>query len=107
MRCVIVGDSLSVVMPVFNEETHLATTIDALATAVDSSGFETELVLVDDGSTDRSADVARSSADGRLALRVLAQPNRGRFEARRAGLAAATSDYVLFLDARVRLLPNA
>jgi glycosyltransferase involved in cell wall biosynthesis len=94
-------------MPVFNEEGHLAGTIDALATAIDGSGFDAELILVDDGSTDGSANVARSSADGRVTLRVVAQPNRGRFEARRAGLAAATADYVLFLDARVRLLPNA
>src|SRR6266545_5911379 len=63
------GDLLSVVMPVYNE----------------------------------SADVARASADGRLAVRVLAQPNRGRFEARRAGLAHARGEYVLFLDSRVRL----
>jgi glycosyltransferase involved in cell wall biosynthesis len=40
-------------------------------------------------------------------LRVLAQPNRGRFEARQAGLAAATGDFVLFLDARVRLTRDA
>src|SRR6266545_1655659 len=85
MRCVIVGDSLSVVMPVFNEETHLAGTIDALATAIDGGGFEAEVILVDDGSTDGSAAVARSSADGRVPLRVLAQSNRGRFEARRTG----------------------
>jgi len=94
-------------MPVFNEEAHLAGTIDALATAIDGSGFDAELILVDDGSTDRSADVARSSADGRVPLRVVAQSNRGRFEARRAGLWAGSGDYVLFLDARVQLLPNA
>lgn len=102
----IVGDSLSVVMPVFNEEAHLAGTIDALATAIDGGGFEAELILVDDGSTDRSADVARSSAEGRVPLRVLAQSNRGRFEARRAGLAAARGDFVLFLDSRVQLAPD-
>jgi len=107
MRCVIVGDSLSVVMPVFNEETHLAGTIDALATAIDGGGFEAEVILVDDGSTDGSAAVARSSADGRVPLRVLAQSNRGRFEARRTGLAEARGDYVLFLDSRVELAPDA
>jgi Glycosyl transferase family 2 len=101
------GDSLSVVMPVFNEREHLAGTIDALATAVEGSGFDAEVILVDDGSTDGGADLARSSADGRLPLRVVVQPNRGRFEARRAGLSAATAAYVLFLDARVQLLPSA
>lgn len=100
-------DSLTVVIPVFNEETHLGTTLDALATAVKRSGIDAELLLVDDGSTDHSADVARERADGALALRVISQPNRGRFEARRAGLEAAHGDYVLFLDARVRLVPDA
>jgi glycosyltransferase involved in cell wall biosynthesis len=104
---VILGDSLSVVMPVFNEGTHLARTIDALVTAIEGSGFDPELVLVDDGSTDGSAEVARSSAHGRVPLSVVSQPNRGRFEARRAGLSAASGEHVLFLDARVQLLPNA
>jgi len=104
---VIVGDSLSVVMPVFNEETHLGDTIDALADALAGSGFDAELLLVDDGSTDGSAAVARAHADGRVRCRVLEQPNRGRFEARRAGLEAAAGEYVLFLDARVRLAPGA
>jgi len=104
---VIVSDSLSVVMPVFNEERHLPATIDALATAVEGSGFDAELVVVDDGSTDASDGVARASAEGRIPLRVVNQPNRGRFVARRAGLSAAKGDYVLLLDARVRLLPGA
>jgi glycosyltransferase involved in cell wall biosynthesis len=81
--------------------------MEALATAIESSGFDAELVLVDDGSTDGSADVARSSVDGRFPLRVVTQSNRGRFEARRAGLSAGRGDYVLFLDARVQLAPNA
>ena len=99
--------SLSVVMPVFNEVSHLPRTIEALAGAVEGSGFDTELVVVDDGSRDGSADAARATADGRLPLRVLTQPNRGRFAARRAGLEAARGEYVLFLDARVRLSPAA
>jgi glycosyltransferase involved in cell wall biosynthesis len=97
------GDSLSIVMPVFNEQAHLRATIDALAKAVDGSGFDAELVVVDDGSTDGSADVARASADGPLPVRVLSQPNRGRFEARRAGLETAQGELVLLLDGRVTL----
>lgn len=103
----IVGDSLSVVMPVFNEETHLPATLDALAVAIEQSGFDAELVLVDDGSEDGSVDVARNAADGRLDLRVVSQSNRGRFAARSAGLAAASGEIILFLDARVRLVPSA
>lgn len=99
--------SLSVVMPVFNEAPHLAGTVEALVAALDSSRFDAELVLVDDGSRDCSADIARASARGRLPIRILSQQNRGRFEARRAGLAAASGDFVLFLDARVQLAPDA
>ncbi len=94
-------------MPVFNEASHLPGTIEGLVAALDRSGFDAELVLVDDGSTDRSAEVARTSVDGRVPVRILSQPNRGRFEARRVGLAAASGDFVLFLDARVRLAPDA
>jgi glycosyltransferase involved in cell wall biosynthesis len=94
-------------MPVFNEARHLVGTIDALVASLEDSGFAPELVLVDDGSRDGSADLARASSDGRVPIRILRQPNRGRFEARSAGLKAASGDFVLFLDARVQLAPNA
>ncbi len=102
-----VGPSLSVVIPVHDEASHLPATIDALLIAVEDSGFDAELVVVDDGSTDGSGDVARSATEGRVELRVVTQPNRGRFEARRSGLTAAKGNYVLFLDSRVRLFPGA
>jgi glycosyltransferase involved in cell wall biosynthesis len=101
------AQSLSIVMPVFNEAAHLARTTAAVTTAINESGFDAELIVVDDGSTDGSADVARSSVDGPLTVRIVSQPNRGRFEARRAGLAHARGEYVLFLDSRVRLAPGA
>ncbi len=58
---------------------------------------------MDDGSTDGTADAARASADGRLAVRVVVQPNRGRFEHAVPVLAHARGDYVLLLDSRVQL----
>ena len=98
--------SLSVVIPVYNEAVHLSATMRALVAAVDESDFDAEVVVVDDGSTDGTADAARASADGGIAVRIVAQPNRGRFEARRAGLAHARGEYVLLLDSRVRLAPG-
>jgi glycosyltransferase involved in cell wall biosynthesis len=95
--------SLSVVVPVRDEAPNLPATIGALLQALDAGGFDAELIVVDDGSTDESAEAARAAADGRIPLRVLTQPNRGRFEARRAGLEAASGDLVLLLDARVTL----
>jgi len=89
-------------MPVFNEAQHLPETIAALLAALDNSDFDAEIVLVDDGSTDGSGAVALAAARGdRVDLRVLTQPNRGRFEARRVGLEAAEGEWVLLLDGRV------
>jgi glycosyltransferase involved in cell wall biosynthesis len=100
------SSSVTVVMPVYNESAHLPETIDALAEAVARSGLEAELVLVDDGSVDGSADVARRAVAGRLPVEVVQRAHEGRFKARRAGVAAATSDLVVLLDARVRLHPD-
>jgi glycosyltransferase involved in cell wall biosynthesis len=103
----IVRNSLSVVMPVLNEEAHLAATIEALVVALDGSDFDADLVLVDDGSTDSSVEVARATAGDRVALVVVARGGEGRFEARRTGLEAASGELALLLDARVRLEPDA
>jgi glycosyltransferase involved in cell wall biosynthesis len=98
-----VSDRLTVVLPVFDEAGHVATTVGALADAAERSFFDVDLVVVDDGSTDGSGEAAARAAEGRLPCRVLSQPNRGRFRARLAGLEAAEGELVLLLDARVRL----
>ena len=99
--------SLSVVMPVYNEAEHLRETTDALVAAVEASPFTPDVVLVDDGSTDGSADVVRERLRDRLPLRVLTQANSGRFDARRAGVEAAAGEWVLLLDGRVRVARDA
>ena len=93
--------SLSVVIPVFNEAAHVGRTIADARDAVDRSPFDGEIVVVDDGSTDLSGSVAEAAGAS-----VIRQANRGRFEARRAGLKAATGEYILFLDSRVTLTPG-
>src|SRR5690349_4027498 len=93
-------------MPVRNEAEHLPGTFAALLRALDGSGFDAEVVLVDDGSTDDSADIARRSLGDRLPLRVVAPVGRGRLAARSSGLEAAQADVVLLLDGRVRLEPG-
>jgi glycosyltransferase involved in cell wall biosynthesis len=95
---------LSVVIPVYNSRNDIAATIGALVTAVRrAESIDAELVVVDDGSTDDSADVAELTLAGRLPLRIITQPNRGRFEARRAGIETAAEEWVLLLDSRLAL----
>jgi glycosyltransferase involved in cell wall biosynthesis len=94
-------------MPVHNEAPSVPDTMEALVLAVAESGFDAEVVLVDDGSTDGTADIAERALTGRLPMRIVRQPNRGRFEARRAGVSEASAETVLLLDGRVRMQPGA
>jgi glycosyltransferase involved in cell wall biosynthesis len=80
-----------------DEAPHLAATIHALLTSLDGSGFNAELVVVDDGSSDGSADAVRYSVDGHIPLSVVRRGGEGRFEARRAGLEAASGELALGL----------
>ena len=99
--------SLSIVIPVYNERGSIAETVGAARKAVtEAPEFDAEIVVVDDGSTDGTAD-AVGELDGSVPLRVLRQENAGRFAARARGLAEARGEYVLFLDARVHILPGA
>jgi glycosyltransferase involved in cell wall biosynthesis len=96
--------TLSVVIPAYNAAQDIAETLEALIVALERApAFQPEIVLVDDGSTDRTGDAAVAACRGRVPLRVLSQTNQGRFLARRNGLEAATGDWTLLLDTRVRL----
>lgn len=95
--------TLSVIIPVFNEHDHIGGTLQAAAAELQGS-FKTDFVVVDDGSTDGTAEAALKAGAG--SIRVIQQPNQGRLAARRTGLKAATGDYVLFLDSRVALDPG-
>jgi glycosyltransferase involved in cell wall biosynthesis len=67
------------------------------------AGDEAEVIVVNDGSTDASAEILRGFGDR---IRVIDQPNRGAASARNTGAAAAHGDYLAFLDADDLWLPN-
>jgi glycosyltransferase involved in cell wall biosynthesis len=68
----------------------------AIASVRSQGSMPLEVVVVDDGSTDGTADVARSCGED---VRVLRQPNQGPAAARNAGVRATTAEYIAFLDA--------
>lgn len=89
---------LSVIIPAFNEAFRLPAVLDALRHRVDATA--TEIIIVDDGSSDDTAQVARQSADWAKHLVVLRHgTNQGKGAAVRTGVAAARGQVIAFVDA--------
>lgn len=84
----------SIVMPVWNKRHFIQATLDSV---FGQSWQRFELIAVDDGSTDGSADLLRGLADPRI--RLVEQPRAGAGAARNAGMAVARSEWIAFLDA--------
>ena len=91
---------LSIVIPSFNEELRLPATLESIAAFLPSLGAETEIIVVDDGSKDRTAEVAQSFRDRFKSLRVVPNgTNRGKGYSVRHGMLEARGRNVLFTDA--------
>jgi dolichyl-phosphate beta-glucosyltransferase len=88
--------SISIIIPAYNEEKRLPATLAAVRAYLDASRWEfAEIVVVDDGSRDATAEVAR-----RAGVRVLQNPgNRGKGYTVRHGMLEARGDWALFTDA--------
>lgn len=88
---------VSVVVPAFNEErllAHSLAEINRARTAFAAAGFESELIVCDNNSTDRTADIARAAG-----ATVVFEPVNQIGRARNRGAAAASGDWLLFIDA--------
>jgi CDP-glycerol glycerophosphotransferase len=95
---------LSVIVPIYDVEPYLAACLDSLAC---QTWRDLEVVMVDDGSPDRSAEIAahRAAADPRF--RLIRQPNAGLGAARNAGLRHASGEFLAFLDSDDLAPPHA
>ncbi|WP_026370933.1 dolichyl-phosphate beta-glucosyltransferase [Kallotenue papyrolyticum] len=90
---------LSIVIPAYNEERRLPTTLEQIAAFAAEQPFEIELLIVDDGSSDATAAQAEAFAATHPHVVVLHNDHRGKGYAVRSGVLAAQGRYVLFTDA--------
>ncbi|MFO0970199.1 MAG: glycosyltransferase family 2 protein [Gemmataceae bacterium] len=94
------GKSLSLVIPAYNEEAGIVQAIAEADAALPRLTRAYEIVIVDDGSRDATADLVRAEARRRPRVRLLRHEiNRGYGAALRTGFKAARFDYVAFTDA--------
>ena len=93
--------SLSLVIPAYNEEKRIVPFLESIAAyGVAHPGQISEVLVVDDGSTDATLDVSKRAGAGILGFAVISQPqNMGKGAAVKAGVMAASGDDVVFMDA--------
>ncbi|MCX6355124.1 MAG: glycosyltransferase family 2 protein [Candidatus Aureabacteria bacterium] len=91
---------LSIVIPAFNEERRLSGTLVPTIEFLKKQAYSSEIIVVSDGSTDRTTEVAKSFIPSFPALRVIEYfRNRGKGYAVKTGMSAAAGRYRLFMDA--------
>jgi glycosyltransferase involved in cell wall biosynthesis len=92
--------TLSIVIPAFNERRRLPRALDLIRWHMTVRGLDWEVIVVDDGSTDKTADFVREYAVDWHALRLVQLPrNRGKGAAVKAGIEASLAPIVGFTDA--------
>ena len=93
----------SIIIPVYNSEKYLFRCIDSV---LNQTRSDFELILIDDGSKDQSADICKEYAkkDGRV--KYIRQENAGVSAARNKGIAIASGDYIGFVDSDDEICPD-
>jgi dolichyl-phosphate beta-glucosyltransferase len=91
---------ISIVIPAFNEEKKIGHDVGAAAAFIDEEAVPGEVIVVDDGSTDKTAEEARSVEIPEAVERnvILLEKNRGKGYAVKTGVLASRGDVVLFAD---------
>lgn len=98
------GPKLSVIIPVYKVEEYLDAAVESV---VKQTYQDMEIILVDDGSPDRCGQMCDAWATRDARIRVVHKPNGGLSDARNAGMAVATGDFIGFVDSDDLLDPRA
>lgn len=94
---------ISIIVPIYNSESLLPRCVGSVLAQTAS---DWELVLVDDGSTDGSAEICRKYAEADARIKYIFKENGGVSSARNAGLDAARGEFVMFVDSDDAIAPN-
>ncbi|MBS1788233.1 MAG: glycosyltransferase family 2 protein [Acidobacteria bacterium] len=98
------NNTLSVIIPAYNEEQFIGALLEkVLAVDLSRFGLGKEIIVIDDCSKDRTAEIVRQFPE---VILVRQSPNQGKGAAVRAGLAHATGDYLIIQDADLEYDPN-
>lgn len=94
------GPYLSVIIPAYNEAVRLRSSLERVVAYLDQQPFGTEVLVVDDGSTDDTASIARNYAGEHATVRILRYaPNHGKGHAVKIGMQEAHGQLLLYCDA--------
>lgn len=91
---------ISVIIPIYNAEQYLEGCLNCI---VQQTYTALEILLINDGSTDRSGEICEKYCNADIRFKYILQPNSGVAEARNNGLKAATGEYIAFIDSDDRI----
>ncbi|PJN89264.1 glycosyltransferase family 2 protein [Bacillus sp. mrc49] len=86
---------VSVIIPVYNVENYLERCLDSI---INQTYNNLDIIIINDGSTDKSYSIAKSYANNDKRITLLNQKNQGQAKARNVGISICTGDYILFVD---------
>lgn len=93
----------SIIIPCYNDGLYA---LEAINSCLNQDCSAYEIILIDDGSTDKSRDLVSNKFSGEPRVKVISKPNGGLSSARNHGINHATGDFIVFLDADDKIAPK-
>ncbi|MBI2906569.1 MAG: glycosyltransferase family 2 protein [Chloroflexi bacterium] len=95
----IINPFLSIIIPAYNEERRILLTLQEVVKHLSMQAYAAEVLVVDDGSADRTAALVRACAQDHPTVRLISNPHRGKGYAVKTGMLAAGGDFRFLCDA--------
>jgi dolichyl-phosphate beta-glucosyltransferase len=95
----VITPAISLIIPAYNEEKRLPATLEKIMAFLQSEGAEAEILIVDDGSIDNTAQVAREFSIRYPSISLISNPHRGKGHAVKTGMLQGSGDMLLLADA--------